>query len=169
MWRAFWNWYERTYALNLGIALGLFLVQIMHLIWLFGAVIWVKLFGVPLFELHGLAQWAIILVDYTEIPALISVSLVYINSLRGGWNFMSALYLLFLNIQWLHLFWITDEFVIDALLGSSPVALPLWLAWVAIAIDYLEVPVMFDTLRRFLRALRERRAAQFLREEFRES
>lgn len=167
MWGTFWSWYERTYVLNVSIALGLFVLQIVHLIWLFGAVVWAKLFGVPLFEFTGIWQALIVLVDYTEIPALLSVSLIYINELRQGWNGKSALFLLFLNTQWLHLFWITDEFVVLTF-NSAGTILPLWLAWLAIAIDYLEVPVMIDTLKKFSRALTEGRTKEFLTTELRE-
>ena len=163
MWTRFWSWYERTYTLNISIALGLFLLQIVHLIWLFGEVVWVRLFGVPLFELGAVHDLLIAVVDYTEIPALISVSLIYINELREGWNVKSLLYLAFLNSQWLHLFWITDEIVVATLSGAVLVAIPAWLAWFAIAIDYLEVPVMIDVLRKFVRALREKRIKEFLR------
>ena len=64
---------------------------------------------------------------------------------------------MFLNSQWLHIFWITDEYVAAELGGSSNAALPGWLAWVAILIDYLELPVIFDTLKRLATAVRERR------------
>lgn len=167
MWQAFWGWYERTYTLNITIALGLFLLQIVHLIWLFGAVVWNELFGVPLFEFTGVWRALIVLVDYTEIPALLSVSLIYINELRQGWSGKSALYLLFLNTQWLHLFWITDEFVVLTF-NSAGTVLPFWLAWLAIGIDYLEVPVMIDTLKKFARAVREGRTGEFLTRELRE-
>ena len=46
--------------------------------------------------------------------------------------------------------------------------MPTWLAYFAIAIDYLELPVIYDTLRRMVVALRERRLGQFLREDLRE-
>jgi len=94
----------------------------------------------------------VILVDYTEIPALLSVSLVYINELRHGFSASNILYLILINVQWLHLFWITDEFVVTAF-NEGGTVLPFWLAWVAIGIDYLEVPVMIDTTRRFIRNL----------------
>ena len=93
------------------------------------------------------------LVDYGEIPAILSVSLVYINELRTRFSFIGATYLLFLNSQWLHIFWITDEFVVTAF-NEAGTVLPLWLAWVGISIDYLEVPVMFDTGKKLLRAWR---------------
>ena len=124
---------------------------------------WARLFGAPLFELHAVHDLFIAVVDYTEIPAIISVSLVYINELREGWNAKSALYLAFLNAQWLHLFWITDEVVVVTLSGAVIVAIPVWLAWIAIGIDYLEVPVMIDMLRRFVRAFREQRVKEFLK------
>ncbi|MES4787698.1 MAG: hypothetical protein C4294_19945 [Nitrospiraceae bacterium] len=104
--------------------------------------------------------------DYTEIPALISVSLVYINELRKRFHWGSALYLLFLNSQWLHIFWITDEFVVVEFTGTGHgTALPLWLAWIAILIDYLELPVIVSTIAKLITALHERRVLQFLREE----
>jgi hypothetical protein len=149
----FWAWYERTYVLNLTIAFGLFLLQMVHLVWLTGDVVWARLFGEEIFHLHGGPELLIALVDYTEIPAIISVSLVYINELRKAWSASSLLYLIFLNSQWLHLFWITDEFVVDAFSATGTTVLPLWLAWVAILIDYLEVPVMLDTAKKFFKTL----------------
>src|SRR3989344_8271554 len=167
MWKAFLSWYERTYTLNVSIALGLFLLQIIHLIWLSGEVVWFRAFGESLFTLSGVHKAVIILVDYTEIPALISVSLLYINELRGAWSVKNILYLGFLNIQWVHLFWITDEFVVASFTGSVPVLLPLSLAWVAIGIDYLEVPVMIDVLKKFVHSVRDRRVGDFLKHELR--
>jgi hypothetical protein len=167
MWRVFWEWYERTYTLNVSVALSLFLLQIIHLIWLTGEVVWMHLTGAPMFTFTGIWEKIIVFVDYTEIPALLSVSLVYINELRKGWHFKSALYLVFLNSQWLHIFWITDEFVVTTFNNPGTV-LPLWLAYIAIAIDYLEVPVMIDTFRKFFAAMREGRAREFLKHELRE-
>ena len=153
MWGAFWTWYERTYTLNLFVAVGLFLVQIFHLVWLFGEVVWAQIFGAPLFILGGVGDMLMVFVDYTEIPAILSVSLIYINELRLEWRWGSALYLFFLNSQWLHIFWITDEFAVTNF-NAAGTMLPLWLAWAAILIDYLELPVMVDTGRKLLRALR---------------
>lgn len=153
MWNTFWAWYERTYVLNISVALGLFALQLIHLVWLTLDVVWPRLFGYELLHLHGGPRLLIALVDYTEIPALISISLVYTNELRKAWSFKSVLYLVFLNSQWLHLFWITDEFVVDAFSAAGATILHMWLAWVATLIDYLELPVMYDTARKFLRAL----------------
>ncbi len=167
MWQRFWGWYERTYTVNVSVALFLFLLQIVHLVWLSGEVVWMHLTGAPLFTFTGIWDKVIVLVDYTEVPALLSVSLVYIHELRKGWDFKSALYLVFLNSQWLHIFWITDEFVVTAFNGAGTV-LPLWLASVAIAIDYLEVPVMVDTFKKFFAAVKEGRTTDFLKHELRE-
>ncbi|MBX4191941.1 hypothetical protein KW798_00415 [Candidatus Parcubacteria bacterium] len=167
LWNKFWHWYERTYTFNITVALVLFLLQIVHLVWLFGEVIWTKLYGVPLFTFEGVYKILIILVDYTEIPAIISVSLIYIDELRRNWSTQALLFLLMLNSQWLHLFWITDEVVVETFTSHALVAIPLWLAWIAILIDYLEVPVMFDTLRRFFKAIQHRRSMQVLSQELR--
>ena len=98
--------------------------------------------------------------------SLISTSLLYAFELRKGFRWRPVLYLIFLNTQWLHLFWITDEFVIAQFMGEAQaVMLQMWLAWVAIVIDYLELPVIVDTVYsacqfllqgRFFRMLRER-------------
>jgi hypothetical protein len=152
MFKKFWDWYESHYHLNVGITAGLFLLQIVHLVWLLLEVIWFKAFGYSLVHFYDLPRSILIFVDYTEIPAIISVSIIYIDALRHKITFKSILYLIFLNSQWLHLFWITDEFVIDAFSPNSVVSLPAWLAWVAILIDYLEIPVIYDVLKRFYKS-----------------
>src|SRR5688572_20039730 len=131
--RAFFAWYERRYHLNVAIAAALFALQIVHLVWLTGEVVVERLSGEPLFVFEGAAHWLIVLVDYTEIPALLSVSLLYVNELRKRLDPVSLAYLVFLNTQWLHIFWITDEFVVDTGAGSAT-GLPGWLAWIAISI-----------------------------------
>lgn len=168
--QSFWNWYERHYVLNVGIALFLFVLQIFHLLWLWGDVVMVKVGFEAIFHVHdGPLHYALLLVDYTEIPAIISISLIYINQLRKGFSAKSFWLLVFLNTQWLHLFWITDEFVVETFTGDvRETLLPVWLAWVAILIDYLELPVIYDTCREFFRAWREKRMGQFLKEDFRE-
>ncbi|MDO8504157.1 MAG: hypothetical protein Q7S60_05790, partial [bacterium] len=96
----------------------------------------------------ALLNWLLILVDYTEIPAIISVSLVYIDQIRRKSALKPWLYLAFLNVQWLHIFWITDEFVVETFQFSGL----LW--WLAIGIDYLEVPVIFDTAKKLIVSLK---------------
>jgi len=153
---SFFSWYERNYALNLGIASFLFIWQLVHLYWLTLHVVFLRLFAVSFFDLTGIWQYLIIVVDYTEIPALISTSFVYIYGLTKKFSWKNIWFLIFINSQWLHLFWITDEFVIEQLTGSSINTLPVWLAWLAIFIDYLELPVIYDTLKKFFVSLRKK-------------
>ena len=165
--RDFWQWYERHYVLNIAIAAGLFLLQIVHLVWLTGQPLADMVTGSPLFDVGAPLRWVIVLVDYTELPALVSVSLVYVNVLRkNGAAVKPILYLVFLNSQWLHIFWITDEFVVAAGDGAST-SLPIWLASVALLIDYLELPVIYDTVKRLFVATREHRVGAFLHDDLR--
>ncbi|MEA2363377.1 MAG: hypothetical protein QOD71_2522 [Thermoleophilaceae bacterium] len=158
LWQTFWSWYERNYVLNVALASLLFLLQLAHLTWLGADPVAQRLTDHSLFSLHGLLQYLVWFVDYTEIPALIAVSLVYVNELRRGFSWKPLLFLLFLNSQWLHIFWITDEYVAGELSGGGAgSSLPGWLAWVAILIDYLELPVIYDTLKRTATAIRRRR------------
>ena len=145
----FWNWYEKHLALNTVIAAGLFTLQLVHLYWLTTHVVFHKALSISLWDPSNTLQLLVILIDYTEIPALVTTSLVYINEQRKKPNFKNILYLIFLNIQFLHIFWITDEFVVENFTGAGGgTILPFWLAWVAILIDYLELPVIYDTLRK---------------------
>ena len=167
--KRFWDWYERHYTLNVTVAAALFTLQIVHLVWLTLDPLWAKVFGDPLIVVEKPYSWPLLLVDYTEIPALIMVSLVYLNELRSGFALKPVLFLLFLNSQWLHIFWITDEFVVASNQNANTGSLPTWLAYVAILIDYLELPVIYDTFSKMLGALRERRFGGFLREDPREA
>lgn len=146
----FWSWYEERLHINIGVAAFLFSWQLIHLFWLTTDVIFKHLFSVAVLNLSGMWEYLIIAVDYTEIPAIIAVTLVYLNELRKGKDAgKSVLFLLLLNSQWLHLFWVTDEFVISKLRETGDSILPLWLIWIAISIDYLELPVIYDTLKKF--------------------
>lgn len=155
--KKFWQWYQSHLTLNTGVAAGLFILQLIHLYWLTTDVVFLKIFGQSFFNPIPLWETIIILVDYTEIPALITTSLVYINELRTrGYHLKSVLYLIFLNSQFLHIFWITDEFVQARLTGATETTiLPLWLAYIAIAIDYLELPVIFETIKKFFDELQK--------------
>lgn len=163
----FWHWYERHYRINVAIAAGLFLFQVVHLYWLATDVIAVRLTGVSVFPDIAWLRYLIIAVDYTEIPALLSVSLLYLSQLRRQFSWRAVLFLVLLNSQWLHLFWITDELVVNQFAidltepgpdhGGADIdhtVLPVWVAWIAILIDYLEVPVMIDMVRTFWREVR---------------
>ncbi|OGE86357.1 MAG: hypothetical protein A3J48_02570 [Candidatus Doudnabacteria bacterium RIFCSPHIGHO2_02_FULL_46_11] len=149
----FWNWYERHYTLNVGISAFLFLLQLVHLYWLSTHVVVLRVSNRSFFDPGNFWELIILLVDYTEIPALISTSILYIHSFKKNKNSKDLLYLFFINSQWLHIFWITDEFVVEKFTDPRSSFLPVWLAWVALVIDYLELPVIYDTLKRFFRIL----------------
>lgn len=151
--RRFWEWYEEHYALTTGIAAGLFVLQLVHLYWLTADVVALRLVGRSFFSPTPSGRTLILLVDYTEIPAIVTVSLVYVNALRKSFTLKDAVYLGFLNLQWIHISWITDEFVVSMFTGEAGTPFPVWLAWVAILIDYLELPVIVETVLRFLAAL----------------
>ncbi len=143
----------------MSIAAALFALQIVHLAWLTLDPLWLKVTGDALITVDKPWSWPLLLVDYTEVPALLTVSLVYLNDLRkDGFAWKPALFLLLLNSQWLHIFWITDEFVVESSAARATV-LPVWLAYVALVIDYAEIPVIIDTFRKVAATLRERRTS----------
>lgn len=148
--KLFWKWYNENLKLNSGVTAGLFLIQLFHLYWLTTHVVLFRLTGVSFFDPNKFWQTFIILADYTEIPALILTSIFYINELRKGFSYKSLLYLILLNTQWLHIFWITDEVVLEQFTGSALVIFPIWLSWIAICVDYLELPVIYDTTKKFV-------------------
>jgi len=149
----FFAWYERHYRVAVTITTLLFLLQVVHLYWLFAHVISLRLLGVSYFTPNAFWQTVIILIDYTEVPALLSTTLLYVHEFRKGIRTKAVLFLILLNSQWLHLFWITDEFVLDTFQGTAnQTILPAWLAWIAILIDYLELPVIVDTIFKTVRS-----------------
>lgn len=154
----FFKWYNKHYLLNISIALALFLLQLIHLYWLGTDVIAEKLTNQRFFPFPDLWLPLLILVDYIEIPALFTTSLIYINELRKRYNFKSLLFLILLLSQFLHIFWITDEYVIEHFTAiNHQTILSGLLAWFAILIDYAEVPVIIDTVKRLLQALKEKK------------
>ncbi len=156
--KKFWQKYKENYSLYSGITSGIFLLQIFHLYWLTTDVVSYRLFNETLFNPNEFWQFVIIIVDYMEIPAIITTSILYIYSLSQKWNKKDVILLLLLNTQWLHIFWISDEFVKEMFFGGElSTVLPFWLAWVAILIDYLEIPIMYDTIRKFLGSLAKTR------------
>lgn len=143
----FWAWYNRHYKIQLRIATILFVLQLVHLIWMTTNVMLFRLYGISLFP--QFLNPLLALIDYTEIPALISVTFVYINDIMLGHKTRKAWwFILLLNTQWIHLFWITDEIIYANFTGTAFVQIPAWLSWIAIMIDYLELPVMYDTIKR---------------------
>jgi len=128
------------------VAFFLIALQIVHLAWLTTDIVLVKLdptrtqmFPIALEPLQAV-------VDYLEIPGLFAGVSIYVMSImrKDRNSVRNMLFTAMLIIQFVHLFWITDEVVYQVLLKSDLVEIPDSVAWVAIMIDYLEIPVMFD-------------------------
>lgn len=153
--QVFWRWYREHLFFNTALAACLFTLQLVHLYWLTASVAAFRLFGHSYFDVSGIWEILVLLVDYTEIPAIVTTSLVYLHDVSQGRVKRGLLYLFFINSQWLHIFWITDEFVLTYL-GVGGVGISGVLAWIALGIDYLEIPVIIDTLARLPKLLKEK-------------
>ncbi len=156
MLKKFWQWYEGKYKLVLYTTTLLFLIQLFHLYWMTTDIVMYRLFGHQFFPVGNTFQLFIALADYTEIPAIIAASILYIHRLRNGFDWKSILMLFLINSQWLHLFWITDEVIYAQFAGTALIIIPVWLSWIAIGIDYLELPVIYDTVKKSLGMLRKK-------------
>ena len=139
----FWAKYE---SLNLKITFVLISLQVLHLYWLTTDVVLQRIAGESYFGLPRVLLPLFIVVDYVEIPALVSGITFYLFSIfKGGVHLRkNVVFLILLAIQIVHIFWITDEVVYESLLDNDLVTFPIYLAWIAILIDYLEIPVMVD-------------------------
>ena len=149
------RWYDQYDDLNIIFVAFLFSIQVVHLLWLTTNVVVPRIFDLPPLTISRLFNTMIAVVDYTEIPAIIATSLVYVRSYKRGSNKKDIFYLLFLNMQWLHIFWITDEIVARSFFNYGGI-INEWNSiaiWSAIVIDYLELPVIFETLKRAARIL----------------
>jgi hypothetical protein len=139
----FWTKYE---SLNLKITFILISLQILHLYWLTADVVLQRIAGESYLGLPRILLPLFIVIDYVEIPALVSGITFYLFSIfkRGSHSRKNIVFLLLLAIQVVHIFWITDEVVYESLLDNDLVIFPVYAAWIAILIDYLEIPVMVD-------------------------
>ena len=143
----FWHRYEN---LNLRIAFVLISLQLIHLYWLTADVVIQRITGESVLAVqHGSPLFIFfIIIDYVEIPALIAGLTYYALSIYKHEKkaTKNAFLLSMLAIQVFHIFWITDDVVYDSFFGASSDSLeiPYYAAWVAILIDYLELPVIFD-------------------------
>ena len=143
----FWHRYEN---LNLKIAFVLISLQLIHLYWLTADVVIQRITGESVL---GVPQGSplfifLIIIDYVEIPALVAGLTYYALNIYNHEkdSIKNSLLLSMLVIQVFHIFWITDEVVYDSFFGSpsGSVEIPYYAVWVAILIDYLELPVIFD-------------------------
>ena len=146
----FWYRYEN---LSLRIALILISLQLIHLYWLTTDVVIKRLVHD---QSGGLSQTGlffifIIAIDYIEIAALVSGLTYYGLSFYRGEKRRrrNALFFSLLAVQVFHIFWITDEVVYETFFGpASGIEIPFVAAWVAILVDYLELPVIVDLFHR---------------------
>ena len=139
----FWRRYE---SLNLKIAFVLISLQLVHLYWLTSDVVVKRITGEGGLSVGGPLLVFFIVIDYIEIPALVAGLTYYaLNVYNREKAAKNAILLTMLAVQVFHIFWITDEVVYDTFFGpSSAVEIPYYAAWVAILIDYLELPVIVD-------------------------
>jgi len=147
------NFWEKYQNLNLKIAFILMSLQVLHLYWLTADVVLQRIVGDSYFGLPSTLVPLFVVVDYIEIPALVSGITFYSFSLMRNLNdnramMMNSIFLALLVTQIVHIFWITDEIVYKSFFGGDFVIFPIYLAWIAILIDYLEIPVMIDLFRR---------------------
>lgn len=141
----FWRRYE---SLNLKIALILISLQLVHLYWLTADIVIKRITGDSAMGLTvgGPLLVFFIVIDYIEVPALVAGLTYYgLSIYRREKRAKNALLFTMLVVQVFHIFWITDEVVYDTFFGaSSAVEIPYYAAWIAILIDYLELPVIAD-------------------------
>lgn len=152
---SFWSWYGRHYLLTLVITSTLFLLQAFHLYWLFTDVVLRKLTGHSYFVLPPQGIFIYVMIDYIEIPTHISASLIYIYNFRRKFAISDLVFFIFLQLHWLHILWITDDIVLERLSGHTILGWGLITAWIAILLDYLEIPIMLDQLKKVYRSRRE--------------
>jgi hypothetical protein len=151
---SFWERYEN---LNLKITFILISLQVLHLYWLTADVVLQRIVGESYFGLPSTLLPLFIVVDYVEIPALVSGITFYLFSLlrrKQSQLGKSSIFLVLLVLQAVHIFWITDEIVYESFFDNDLLIFPLYLAWIAILIDYLEIPVMIDL---FIKVFRVRK------------
>jgi hypothetical protein len=141
------NFWERYESLNLKITFILISLQVLHLYWLTADVVLQRIYGESYLGLPKALLPLFIIVDYVEIPALVSGITFYSFSIltrRESQPWKNFIFLVLLAIQIVHIFWITDEIVYESFLNNDLIRFPVYLAWIAILIDYLEIPVMID-------------------------
>lgn len=157
MFNPFWKWYEEKYFVIAPLTALLFSLQLVHLYWMTTNIVFLRAFDHPFWDPNHFWNTVIALVDYTEIPAIVTSSIFYIYQYQREkeLRWQSIIFLFLINSQWLHLFWITDEVIVAQFTGVAPVILPVWLSWSAIMIDYLELPVIYDTIKKAILSLRK--------------
>lgn len=112
--------------------------QIVHLVWLtYVATIPYFLFQ----EIWYLPEnFIFAAIDYLEIPALVLTSLFYfVNLSKKNILLLGAIF-----IQFLHIVWITDTFILENAYDIG------FAIYIVILIDYTEIPVIIDFIKKSL-------------------
>ena len=156
MLKKFINFYLRYQNLNLKISFLLISLQLLHLYWLTTDVVLYRITGTDYFVEASDFVLLFIIIDYIEIPALVSGIMYYFfnliyNRKEKENRIKNTIFLILLAIQSIHIFWITDDIVYSTFVGSDLIEIPEYLVWIAILIDYLELPVIYDLLKRIIK------------------
>jgi hypothetical protein len=150
------NFYLRYQNINLKISFILISLQLLHLYWLTTDVVIYRLTGTDYFRDLSDFILLFIIIDYIEIPALVSGLIYYFFTIiydkkEKERRIKNTILLILLAIQSIHIFWITDDVVYTTFVGSDLIYMPEYFAWIAILIDYLELPVIYDLLKRIIK------------------
>jgi hypothetical protein len=146
LWRPLAAWYRRHYLATLIVTTALFLLQLFHLYWLFTDVILKRITGHSYFIFPPQGLLIYVLIDYFEIPTHLSAMGLYFYEFRQGIKMKSLFFFFLLQLHWVHLLWITDDVVVNTIADHPLLAWGSLAAWIAILIDYLEVPIIVDRL-----------------------
>lgn len=155
------NFYLRYQNINLKISFILISLQLLHLYWLTTDVVIYRLTGTDYFRDLSDFILLFIIIDYIEIPALVSGLIYYFFTIiydkkEKERRIKNTILLILLAIQPIHIFWITDDVVYTTFVGSDLIYMPEYFAWIAILIDYLELPVIYDLLKRIIKKEKEK-------------
>ena len=156
MFKKIMDFYLRYQNINLKISFILISLQLLHLYWLTTYVVLYRLTGIDYFGELSDFILLFIVIDYIEIPALVSGVIYYLFTIIYDKNekekrTKNTVLLILLAIQSIHIFWITDDIVYTTFVGSELIYMPEYFAWIAILIDYLELPVIYDLLKRIIK------------------
>jgi len=156
MFKQIMDFYLRYQNINLKISFILISLQLLHLYWLTTYVVLYRLTGIDYFGELSDFILLFIIIDYIEIPALVSGVIYYLFTIiydkkEKEKRTKNTVLLILLAIQSIHIFWITDDIVYTTFVGSELIYMPEYLAWIAILIDYLELPVIYDLLKRIIK------------------
>ena len=133
------KFYTKWENLGLKVTFVLVSLQVVHLFWLTTFVV----FNDPSLTLY-IPPVLFVVIDYIEIPALVSGIVYYSLSFASGRSKKDILFISLLLVQGVHILWITDAFIYMSFKFNQMT----WLAWIAVFIDYLELAVVWDLWKR---------------------